>query len=287
MPTVLEVSQANYPKKFKGEDLIPVEGKSLVPFFNGARNAGDRVLCFDHFESSAIRKGDWKLVRGNNRYKNRTWELYNLAEDRCETNNLIDSHADKAKELETEWLVWAKRVKVSPYYSHAVENPVKVRKKLKKDAQGFYILKHGDQVAREHAPKFVQKSIEIKLSITRGKEKNGVLISHGGSRTGYSLYLVGGKPVFSCRLSGNLHTIRANKILPEERVSLDAELLPDGKVLLKINNQVVGEGKLPGLFNSHPQDPLEIGNDSQSTVVNYDSSSLFTGKVNEARVRLK
>ena len=36
MPTVLEVSQAHYPKKFKGEDLIPVEGRSLVPFFNGA-----------------------------------------------------------------------------------------------------------------------------------------------------------------------------------------------------------------------------------------------------------
>ena len=38
-------------------------------------------------------------------------ELYNLAEDRCETNNLIDSHAAKAKELEAKWLVWAKRVK--------------------------------------------------------------------------------------------------------------------------------------------------------------------------------
>jgi arylsulfatase len=287
MPTILEVSQASYPKNFKGEDLIPVEGKSLVPFFNGVRDAGHRVLCFDHFESSAIRKGDWKLVRGNNRYKNRTWELYNLAEDRCETNNLIDSHSGKAKELEVEWLAWAKRVKVSPYYSHAMANPAKKIKKLKKDDQGFYILQHGDQVAREHAPHFAQKSIEIKLSITRGKEKNGVLISHGGSRSGYSLYLAKGKPVFSCRLGGILHTIRATEILPEERVSLDAHLLPDGRVLLKIDNQLVGEGKLPSLLNSHPQDPLEIGNDSQSTVVKYDSSSRFTGKVNEARLRLK
>ena len=172
MPTVLEVSQANYPKNFKGEYLIPIEGKSLVPFFKGEGSTNDRVLCFDHFESSAIRKGDWKLVRGNYRYKNRTWELYNLAEDRCEINNLIDSHGAKAKELEAEWLLWAKRVKVSPYYSHVAENPVKVRKKLKEDAQGFYILKQGDQLAREYAPQFIQKSIVLKLSITRGKEKN-------------------------------------------------------------------------------------------------------------------
>ena len=259
----------------------------MVPFFNGEGNTDDRVLCFDHFESSAIRKGDWKLVRGNNRYKNRTWELYNLAEDRCETNNLIDSHAAKAEELEAEWLQWAKRVKVSPYYSHVEENPAKVRKKLKKDAQGFYILKHGDQVAREYAPKFAQKSIEIKLSITRGKEKSGVLISHGGNHCGYSLYLVDGRPVFSCRLEGALHTIRATKILTKERASLSAELLHDGRVFLKIDGKVEGRGKLPGLFNSHPQDPLEVGNDSQSTVVAYDSSSRFKGRLHEVKLKLK
>ena len=287
MPTVLEVSEAHYPKSFKGEDLIPVEGKSLVPFFKGEGNTDDRVLCFDHFESSAIRKGDWKLVRGNNRYKNRTWELYNLAEDRCETNNLIDSYAVKAEELQTEWLQWAKRVKITPYYSHVEENPAKVRKKLKKDAEGFYILKHGDQVAREYAPKFAQKSIVIKLSITRGKEKSGVLISHGGNRCGYSLYLVDGRPAFSCRLDGTLHTIRATEILPEKRVSLSVELLSDGGVSFEIDGVVEGEGELPGLFNNHPQDPLEVGNDSQSTVVSYDSNSRFKGQIDEAKLKIK
>jgi arylsulfatase len=259
----------------------------LTSFFNGASAANERVLCFDHFDSSAIRKGDWKLVRGNNRYKNRTWELYNLADDRCETNNLIDSHSGKAKELESEWLVWAKRVKVSPYYSHVAANPAQKIKKLKKDDQGFYILKHGDQVAREHAPPFVKKSIEIKLSVTRGKEKGGVLISHGGSRSGYSLYLEDGKPVFSCRLAGALHTFRAPKALPEGRASLSATLLSDGRVSLKMENEILAEGKLPGLFSSHPQDPLEIGNDTQSTVANYSTSPRFKGKVNEAKLKFK
>ena len=127
----------------------------------------------------------------------------------------------------------------------------------------------------------------IKLSITRGKEKNGVLISHGGSRCGYSLYLVDRKPVFSCRLEGNLHTIQSAENLPEERVSLNAVILPDGRVFLKIDNQLVGEGKLPGLFNSHPQDPLEVGNDSQSTVVSYVSNSYFKGKINQAKLKLQ
>lgn len=118
-------------------------------------------------------------------------------------------------------------------------------------------------------------------------EKNGVLISHGGNRSGYSLYLVDGRPVFSCRLEGALHTIRANKILTKERASLSAELLHDGRVFLKIDGKVEGRGKLPGLFNSHPQDPLEVGNDSQSTVEAYDSSSRFKGRLHEVRLKLK
>ena len=123
MPTVLEVAGTTYPKSFAGEEIHPLEGRSLVPFFKGANDASERILCFDHFESSAIRKGNWKLVRGNNRYKNRTWELYDLSKDRCETQNLIKTYGEKARELELEWLTWAKRVKINPYYSHPLSHP--------------------------------------------------------------------------------------------------------------------------------------------------------------------
>jgi len=63
--------------------------------------------------------------------------------------------------------------------------------------------------------------------------------------------------------------------------------LPDGKVSLIMENEVLAEGKLPSLFNTHPQDPLEIGDDSQSTVTSYPSNPRFKGKVNEAKLKLK
>ena len=288
MPTLLEVSGAKYPKEWNDQKLTPVEGLSLTPHFKGITKFKDRVLCFDHFDSSAIRKGDWKLVRGNNRYKERIWELYNLDEDRCETNNLIEANPDKAKELEAEWLAWAKRVKVNPYYLHKQANPpVQEISKLKRDAQGFYLLKHGDQVPRENAPVFSQKAIEVKLSVTRGKEKSGVLISHGGSRSGYSLYLEGGIPFFSCRLDGVLHTYRATQILPENRISLSLIVNPAGQVSLNSEDEILIEGKLPSLLKNHPQDPLEIGNDSLSTVGNYKLDPRFKGFIHQAKLKLK
>ncbi|MEO0417048.1 MAG: sulfatase/phosphatase domain-containing protein, partial [Verrucomicrobiota bacterium] len=119
MATVCDLAGAEYPDEFNGESIIPLEGVSLRPLLEGSSELSERSLFFDHNESSAIRSGDWKLVRGNRRYKNSTWELYNLAEDRCETNDLISTHPEKAKKLEDEWLAWAKRVKVFPYFKPA------------------------------------------------------------------------------------------------------------------------------------------------------------------------
>ncbi|MFC4992814.1 arylsulfatase [Rubritalea tangerina] len=117
MPTVCEVAGVNYPSQYEGREVQEVEGMSLVPLFSGdVGGFSERVLGFDHFGSSALRKGGWKLVRGNRRYNGGKWELYNIDRDRCETKDLIDAHPEKARELLGEWEQWAKRVKLYPYF---------------------------------------------------------------------------------------------------------------------------------------------------------------------------
>jgi arylsulfatase len=117
MPTLLEASGASYPKEVDGRTIQPYEGSSLKPIFAGADKLPERTLYFDHFGSSAIRKGDWKLVRCNVRLNDRKWELYNIAADRCETKDLISSKPELSEALEADWVEWAKRVKLSEYYS--------------------------------------------------------------------------------------------------------------------------------------------------------------------------
>ena len=116
MPTLCAVSGADYPKEYQGHTVQPFEGISLKPFFDGADALPKRTLCFDHFGSSAIRQGDWKLVRANTRVNKAAWELYNIAEDRCETRDLIKSYPERAKALESRWKEWAARVKLERYF---------------------------------------------------------------------------------------------------------------------------------------------------------------------------
>jgi arylsulfatase len=119
MPTICSATGANYPETFAGNEIQPVEGVSLQAIFEGESKLPERVLCFDHFGSSAIRRGDWKLVRSNTRYNKGAWQLYNIGQDRCETNDLMKSFPDKAEQLKKEWLDWAIRVKVAPFFQQA------------------------------------------------------------------------------------------------------------------------------------------------------------------------
>ena len=286
MPTVLEVAQGEYPESHRGEEIHPLEGRSLVPFFQGASEASERVLCFDHFESSAIRKGGWKLVRGNNRYQNRIWELYDLSKDRCETKNLISEKPKLAKELEAEWLAWAKRMKISPYYEFVEMNPSRTLTKIQKNKKGYYLFRHGDQVTRDLAPDFSGNPFELIVTFERGKAKDGVLVSHGGSTSGYSLYLEDGRLVFACRNKGSLKVLKSNDPLPKERIVVSARLEKDGKVEVLLGEKVLSRG-LFSLIGTFPQDPLEVGNDSLSSVSDYKGNTRFKGKINQVKLKIR
>jgi arylsulfatase len=95
MPTALEIVGRAYPKTYRGQALLPLDGKSFYPLLENKKWAGHEVLVWEHFGSKAIRQGNWKLVAA----QNSPWELYDLKADRSETNNLAAQRPDKVKEL--------------------------------------------------------------------------------------------------------------------------------------------------------------------------------------------
>ncbi len=110
MPTLLELAGVTYPSKFRDHELIPLEGRSLAPVFQG-QPLGDRTLAWEHEGNRAIRVGDWKLVapfRGD-------WELYDLAHDRTEVNNLAAQQPQRAEQLARQWQQWGDRVGVAAW----------------------------------------------------------------------------------------------------------------------------------------------------------------------------
>ena len=111
MPTLIEVTGAQYPKIQNGQQITPTEGVSLLSAMRGGA-LPKRTIGFDHQDAHALRQGDWKAVYSKRMPNELKWELYNLAEDRCELNDLAEKYPDRIKQMAADWEVWARHVGV-------------------------------------------------------------------------------------------------------------------------------------------------------------------------------
>lgn len=106
MPTFMDVAGAEAP-------ATPLEGRSLLPVFQGKARQSHEVLYWQFGGSCAVRKGKWKLVaspteprtgidyfseRGDDDGE-KVWELYNMETDRTELINLAIKFPEKVKEM--------------------------------------------------------------------------------------------------------------------------------------------------------------------------------------------
>ncbi len=108
MATCLDAAGAKYSTVYNGNDIIPMEGRSLLPMFDGAE-LPERSLFFAHGGKNGVRSGDWKMAC----LQGEPWELYNMAVDRSEMNNLAEKMPEKVAELSKLWNDWATRCHVS------------------------------------------------------------------------------------------------------------------------------------------------------------------------------
>ena len=103
MATAVDLARAKYPKEFKGNAILPMQGVSLRPAFEGKSLRRKAPLFWEHEGNKAVRNGKWKLTqkwRGE-------WELYDMEADRTELHNVISNHTDVAKKMEAAWKKWA------------------------------------------------------------------------------------------------------------------------------------------------------------------------------------
>lgn len=80
------------------------DGVNLIPYLKGEKNSRPHDTLFWRIDKrSAIRVGEWKLLRNPRRGQGDQWELYNLAEDISETNDLAASLPEKRSEMIAAW----------------------------------------------------------------------------------------------------------------------------------------------------------------------------------------
>ncbi len=110
LPTLADMASASIPTTWPGRELEPVSGTSLFPLLQGKPLTRKTPIHFLFSDDRALRDGNWKLVS----FRRQPWELYNLAHDRTELNNLAASQPDRLKQMANRWHAMTESVLKAP-----------------------------------------------------------------------------------------------------------------------------------------------------------------------------
>lgn len=139
--------------------------------------------------------GSVKLPEVVNGYK---WELYNIAEDYSESNDLAASNPSKLRELQELFLVEATKYNVFPLDNLVLTRLVTPRPSATAGRTQFTYSGEMAGMPIGDAPSILNKSYTISadVEVPQGGGE-GMLATLGGRFGGYGLYLLKGKPVFT------------------------------------------------------------------------------------------
>ncbi|WP_079574390.1 arylsulfatase [Bradyrhizobium erythrophlei] len=212
VPTILEAAGIQAPAMVNGIAQKPIEGVSMAYTFDKANaNAPSKrdTQYFEMFANRGIYHDGWyacttppvppwlmgteKLPEIND-YK---WELYNIADDYSQNNDLAASNPDKLRELQALFLTEAAKYQVLPLDNSILPRLVTPRPSATAGRTVFTYFGENAGIPLGNAPSILDKDYTITAEVTvptGGAE--GMIVTLGGRFGGYALYLLKGKPVF-------------------------------------------------------------------------------------------
>jgi arylsulfatase A-like enzyme len=114
MPTFLELAGIKHPKSpYNGREILAIQGRSILPALL-VKQSNERVLGWELFGRSAIRKGDWKIRLLEQPYGSGKWALFNLKDDPTEIVDLAVKQPEKLGELLKDWEEYVTKNGVMP-----------------------------------------------------------------------------------------------------------------------------------------------------------------------------
>jgi len=227
------------------------------------------------------------------------WELYNIAEDYSEYNDLAGKMPDKLRNLQELFLVEAEKYNVLP-----LDNDVLLRALSPRPSPttGKTLFTYSGEVSgtpESSAPSTLNKSYSItaEVEIPPGGAE-GMLNTLGGKFGGYGLYLVKGKPVFTyVQLTAERFRWESPAVLTPGKHTIVFDFQSDGRRpgeggtgVLSVDGRQVDSKKLPYTipFLVSFDESFDVGVDTRYGVDDndYQPPFRFTGKLNKLTIKL-
>jgi len=316
VPTILELCGVPAPTKVNGVDQKPMDGVSMAYSFNDANVKSTHTT--QYFELVANRaiyhdgwvacttpfRVPWVNMGGSTKYPSRDfkWELYNVAEDYSESDNLADKNPDKLKELQALFYAEAQKNNVFPLNSDMGERiDPSTRPSLTKGRTNFVYYDGTVRIPEGSAPDFKNKSWTITANVNTQAKSQGILATMGGYFGGFALLVKDNKPIFIYRATNQpqwIVTVQGPQALSTGEHKIAMDFVYDGggvgkgaNLVLSVDGKQVAQKRIERTIGARFSfdETWDIGVDTGTPVdfTAYDVPFKFNGKINKVTVDYK
>ncbi len=310
-PTILEVAGVTAPKEVNGVKQQPIEGTSLAYTFDNPDASSHReTQYFEMFGNRAIYHRGWvaaarhgrlpweRTVKGD--FDTDKWELYNIAEDFSEANNLAPENPEKVEKLQKLFFKEARKHQVLPLDDRVLDRfDVKIRPSLTVGRTNFTYYPGVFGIPEGSAPNLKNRSFSITANVEipeTGAE--GILLTQGGRFAGWSFFLEDSKPTYVYNYANAVrYIIQSPEKLPPGKSTIQFDFDYDGGTVGKggigklfINQQQVAEGRIEKTiaYRLALDETFDVGRDTGTPVVDtYQVPFTFTGNLQQVSLELK
>jgi arylsulfatase len=211
VPTILEATGIKAPDMVNGIPQKPIEGVSMMYTFDKANADAPSKHDTQYFEMLGNRaiyhngwvaattppSPPWMLGATMPPLGDYKWELYNVAKDYSENNDLASQMPDKLKEMQSLFMSEAAKYQVFPLDNSGFARALTPRPSAVAGKTEFTYTGENAGIPFGNAPSILDRDYTITAEITvpdGGAE--GMIVTLGGRFGGYALMLQHGKPVF-------------------------------------------------------------------------------------------
>jgi len=311
VPTLLEITGLKMPEVNHGVKQYPLYGVSMAYTFDAKPDdpTKKQVQIYEMFGTRGIWKDGWQasavhVPLGNkSHFDEDKWELYNMEEDRSQSNNLADKYPDKLKELKDLWMEQAKENNVLPLDDRLAVDIITTPRPTGEPPRDTYKYYPGTEPVPEGAAVNVRgRSYKILANVEITDKTEGVIFAMGSRFGGHSLFIKDKKLYYVYNFLGIKpeQVFESNVTLKPGKYTFGMEFEKTGKgehgeslgeTKLYIDDKVVASGKMrtqPGKF-SFSGEGLCVGYDSEDAVSTlYKAPGKFTdGKIQGVAVSVK
>ncbi len=312
-PTVLEAATLPQPKTVNGVTQRPMDGVSMV-YTLDAQAAPDRrtTQYFEMFGNRAIYHDGWVaatrhsipwLMGQNPPLANDVWELYHVAEDFSQADDLATSNPAKLKELQDVFTKEALRNNVLPIDDRRAERfsaAIAGRPDLMGGRKSLTVYP-GMTGMPENVfinVKGVHHTITAEVELKDAKT-SGVILAQAGYFGGWVLYMKDGRVHHEYNWFALERTnVAGSAALPPGRHTILYEFIPDaakpgtgGKSILSVDGRKVAEGHIPKTqpFAFSGDEGADVGVDGETNVSpDYkQGANAFAGRITKVTIEQK